>query len=190
MDEAALTVSEEEISRVQKRLSDIAEKAGYHLNPDDDMTRDLVRGLIVNEKRHGYPGCPCRLSADDRQEDLDIICPCDYRDPDLDDHGMCYCALYVSGEILAGTKEVRPIPERRPPREERAQNLPAPADAADSGSGTTADEDTGEAGSAGSRTLSKPVWRCRVCGYLCGRDEPPEVCPICGAKKERFERFM
>ena len=38
--------------------------------------------------------------------------------------------------------------------------------------------------------LAYPVWRCRVCGYLCGRDEPPENCPICKAKKERFERFM
>jgi rubrerythrin len=35
-----------------------------------------------------------------------------------------------------------------------------------------------------------PVWRCKVCGYLCARDEPPEVCPICKATKERFERFM
>jgi rubrerythrin len=34
-----------------------------------------------------------------------------------------------------------------------------------------------------------PVWRCRVCGYLCARDGPPEVCPICKAKKDRFERF-
>jgi ferredoxin-thioredoxin reductase catalytic chain len=38
--------------------------------------------------------------------------------------------------------------------------------------------------------LLLPVWRCRVCGYLCARDEPPELCPICKAKKERFERFM
>jgi len=38
--------------------------------------------------------------------------------------------------------------------------------------------------------LSLPVWCCKVCGYLCARDEPPELCPICKAKKERFERFM
>ena len=45
--------------------------------------------------------------------------------------------------------------------------------------------------SAGSMFLiSKPVWRCKVCGYLCGRDEPPEICPICKAKKEKFEHFM
>jgi rubrerythrin len=29
-----------------------------------------------------------------------------------------------------------------------------------------------------------------VCGYLCARDEPPETCPVCKAKKERFERFV
>jgi len=40
------------------------------------------------------------------------------------------------------------------------------------------------------KTLSHPVWRCRVCGYLCARDEAPGVCPICKAKKERFERFL
>jgi rubrerythrin len=38
--------------------------------------------------------------------------------------------------------------------------------------------------------LSYPVWRCRVCGYLCARDNPPEKCPVCKASKERFEKFM
>ena len=38
--------------------------------------------------------------------------------------------------------------------------------------------------------LSQPVWRCKVCGYLCAREHPPEVCPICKVPKERFERFM
>jgi ferredoxin-thioredoxin reductase catalytic chain len=38
--------------------------------------------------------------------------------------------------------------------------------------------------------LPLPVWRCKVCGYLCARESPPEVCPICKAKKERFEKFM
>jgi rubrerythrin len=33
------------------------------------------------------------------------------------------------------------------------------------------------------------VWRCVVCGYLCARKEPPAVCPICKAKKDRFEEF-
>ena len=33
------------------------------------------------------------------------------------------------------------------------------------------------------------VWRCRVCGYLCARKNPPETCPICKVGKDRFETF-
>jgi ferredoxin-thioredoxin reductase catalytic chain len=33
------------------------------------------------------------------------------------------------------------------------------------------------------------VWRCKVCGYLCARISPPEVCPICKVPRERFEPF-
>jgi ferredoxin-thioredoxin reductase catalytic chain len=33
------------------------------------------------------------------------------------------------------------------------------------------------------------VWRCKVCGYLCARKNPPEVCPICKVGRERFEPF-
>jgi len=33
------------------------------------------------------------------------------------------------------------------------------------------------------------VWRCKVCGYLCAREKPPGVCPICKAQRERFEIF-
>lgn len=31
------------------------------------------------------------------------------------------------------------------------------------------------------------MWRCEVCGYLHEGDEPPEICPKCGAPKEKFE---
>ncbi len=41
---------------------------------------------------------------------------------------------------------------------------------------------------AGGKEMSE-VYRCTVCGYLCARDEPPDLCPICRAKKERFEKF-
>ena len=38
--------------------------------------------------------------------------------------------------------------------------------------------------------LKYPVWRCKVCGYICARNEPPDQCPICKADKDRFERFV
>ncbi len=165
--------SDEEVEKLYARLDREAKHGGYNLNPDAEFTKGLVRGLIVNERRYGYKACPCRLAADDRKQDLDIICPCYYRDPDVLEYGACYCALYVSNEVCRGEKGLGPIPERRPPLEERAQTKTAE-----------------KAASPMPQNLSVPVWRCRVCGYLCGRDEPPEVCPICRASKDRFERFI
>ena len=161
------------VAALYQRLNREAEASGYHLNPDQEFTLELVEGLLVNEDRYGYRACPCRLAEGDRQQDLDIICPCDYRDPDLAEWGACYCALYVADDILSGERELEPIPERRPAKEQRAQDRPARAAALHPQSGEA----------------SLPVWRCRVCGYLCARDEPPGVCPICKAKRDRFERF-
>lgn len=33
----------------------------------------------------------------------------------------------------------------------------------------------------------KRKWRCTVCGYIHEGDEPPDVCPVCGAGKDKFE---
>jgi ferredoxin-thioredoxin reductase catalytic chain len=152
-----------------------AESGGYRFNPDVDFTKNLIRGLIKNDQRYGYRACPCRLASGKRAEDLDIICPCDYRDPDVEEFGACYCALYVSDAISKGAKQAAPVPERRPPRSERGKK---PADPVVSPI----------AGSLSS--LPFPVWRCKVCGYLCAREEPPGICPICKVTKDRFERFI
>ncbi|MDY6932316.1 MAG: ferredoxin-thioredoxin reductase catalytic domain-containing protein, partial [Halobacteriota archaeon] len=69
----------EEIEDLFKKLSDEAESSGYHLNPDFDLTSDLLEGLLTNEKRYGYRACPCRIASGTKEDDLDIICPCDYR---------------------------------------------------------------------------------------------------------------
>jgi ferredoxin-thioredoxin reductase catalytic subunit len=162
-----MTVSEE-VKALYERLDQDAESGGYHLNPDRDFTLALVEGLLANQARYGYQACPCRLASGVKEQDLDIICPCDYRDPDLLDWGNCYCALYVSDEVLSGQQQARSIPERRP-----AAGRPAPTLAAPLAPGQ----------------VPMPVWRCRVCGYLCARDRPPGVCPVCKAKQDRFERF-
>jgi ferredoxin-thioredoxin reductase catalytic chain len=166
-------VDEQEIDRIYCILNNEAENGGYFLNPDVDFTKNLVRGLLKNEQRYGYRACPCRLASGKKEEDLDIICPCIYRDPDLNDFGACYCALYVSESVTRGKKLTGPVPERRPPRSERVKK----------GAGYFPS-------TAPIHSLPLPVWRCTVCGYLCAREQPPEICPICKAKKERFERFI
>ena len=153
-----------------QRLKREGEAAGYYLNPDVDFVLDLMDGMLTNEGRYGYGSCPCRLADGAREQDLDIICPCDYRDPDLDEYGACYCALYVSEEIAAGHKEAEPVPERRgfepaQPKEAHTEQF------------------------AGFTAGGVPVWRCKVCGYLCARPRPPLKCPICKADRDRFEQF-
>lgn len=167
-------MSDERIDKTYERLKKDAEAGGYRLNPDAAFVKDLIAGLLRNEERYGYWACPCRLASGVKDEDLDLICPCDYRDPDLGDFGACYCALYVSDAVVKGEQTVSSIPERRPPPEERARKRQSRAAA-------PVDATVG---------LAYPVWRCKVCGYLCARDEPPELCPICKVKKDRFERFL
>jgi ferredoxin-thioredoxin reductase catalytic subunit len=167
-----IEITDAAVDALLDRLGREAEGSGYHLNPDREFTRELLRSLLVNEQRYGYWACPCRLAAGEKAEDLDIICPCDYRDADLNEFGSCYCALYVSQQIAGGEKQAASIPERRLPASERRA---AKAEAA---------------GGVFSGKLAQPVWRCKVCGYLCARQEPPGVCPICKAKKDRFERFI
>ena len=111
-----IEVSDQEVEKTYQRLDKFAESKGYHLNPDIEFTKDLIRSLLINQKRYGYWACPCRLASGNREEDRDIICPCDYRDSDLNEFGACYCALYVSQEIKDGKKQVEAIPERRLPK--------------------------------------------------------------------------
>ncbi len=167
----ATDITPESVERRYKELFEEAEAGGYHLHPDVPFVKNLIRGLIVNERRYGYQSCPCRLASGNRADDLDIICPCDYRDPDLDEYGGCYCALYVAKAVITGDRTLGSIPERRPPRTKRMV------------SGKLLSEPS-------LSPLSYPIWRCRVCGYICARDEPPLQCPICKVSKDRFERFM
>jgi len=87
---AEIKVGQEEIDKLYDRLKKEAEANGYHLNPDVEFTKELVNGILSNEKRYGYWNCPCRLASGIKDEDLDIICPCDYRDQDITDYGSCY----------------------------------------------------------------------------------------------------
>lgn len=164
-------IENDDIEKTYEKLKNEAEAAGYRFTPDAAFAKELIQGLLANEARYGYRACPCRLASGDKADDLDIICPCDYRDADLEAFGACYCALYVSDAVYRGEQAVRAIPERRQPPEGLSKTAVQSA-------------------ATMNQRLAYPVWRCKVCGYLCAREEAPGICPICKAKKERFERFM
>jgi Ferredoxin-thioredoxin reductase, catalytic subunit len=157
-------------NKIKARVEKLRKDAGsYKLNPDEGFVEMLAEGLLRNKERYGIETCPCRLYEGDREDNVDIVCPCVYRDDDIAEYGACFCALYVGDKEL--TKQT---PERRPPLAKRRE-----------------DRALGPAPSAGlGAPLPYPVYRCTVCGYLMAGNHPPAVCPICKAGKERFERFM
>ncbi len=92
----------------------VATKQGWAVNPDTGFVGQLATGLSVNYNRYGYYLCPCRDGDGDRAADRDIVCPCDYARPDLDEFGHCFCALFLRPGFVESGGQADPIPERRP----------------------------------------------------------------------------
>ncbi|MCX6649119.1 MAG: ferredoxin:glutaredoxin reductase [Candidatus Bathyarchaeota archaeon] len=160
------------IESVRQRAESDARSRGYHLNPDQKFLQDLFEGLKTNEDRYGYPSCPCRPGTGVYEQDRDVICPCDYRDPDVAEFGACYCSLYVNKDVFDSGKPT-PIPERRPAEKMFPELAPTPA------------VEVKPAATAPQPTQRK-LWYCKQCGYVVFREDAPYICPICKAKKEFF----
>jgi len=168
------------LEKVRQRAESEAKSHGYHLNPDPEFLQNLLEGLKQNEERYGYPSCPCRLASGKFEFDRDIICPCDYRDPDVEEHGGCYCALYVRKDMSEGKTPIKPIPERRP-LEKQARAYAVSAETPTEKPSETTDISIEKPPKAKMKMLY-----CKQCGYVCFREEPPYICPICKAKREMF----
>jgi len=167
------------LEKVRQRAESDAKTYGYYLNPDAKFLQDLLEGLKSNEERHGYPACPCRLASGKLEIDRDIICPCDYRDPDVAEFGTCYCALYVRKDVFEGKIPVQPVPERRPLGKQTRSYAVAPAT-------SERKPEPGTAVAIEPTEIKKKLWYCRQCGYVVFREDPPYICPICKAKREMF----
>jgi ferredoxin-thioredoxin reductase catalytic chain len=168
------------LEELRRRAESDARTYGYFLNPDSKFLKDLLEGLKRNEERYGYPSCPCRFASGKFELDRDILCPCDYRDPDVAEYGSCYCALYVRKDVYEGKTPLQPVPERRPEEKiERSYGarLETPAEKPPEARAVAA---------KGPPKTKMKLWYCKQCGYLCLREDPPYICPVCKAKREMF----
>lgn len=93
----------------------VAKKQGWILNRDKEHLDIIINGLMKNYNRYEYYSCPCRDSQGNKQQDLDIICPCAYSRPDIEEYGQCFCGLYLETKFYENKKEPSSIPERRKP---------------------------------------------------------------------------
>jgi ferredoxin-thioredoxin reductase catalytic chain len=177
------------LDEIRKRAEADAETYGYHLVADPEFLEGLLEGLKKNMERYGYLSCPCRLASGKLEYDRDILCPCDYRDPDVMEYGACYCNLYVRKDVHEGKSELQPVPERRPvEKQSRAYAVPTSADEAKAVK-KTVEVETPKPVKEEVKEVSEPkqkMWYCKQCGYVVFRDDPPYICPICKAKREMF----
>jgi len=70
----------------------------FQVNPDREKVDLLLSGIFENERNHGLKFCPCRLRTKDWEEDLRIVCPCNFTIHEtykgIKD-GECWCGLFV-----------------------------------------------------------------------------------------------
>ncbi len=108
-----------EVEKLYETIKQVQESKGFFFNKDKEQVTELLEALLVNKSRYGYMACPCRLASGNRDQDQDIMCPCQYRAPDVEEYGSCYCNLYVSEAWNEGRIPKAYVPERRP-----AEKLP------------------------------------------------------------------
>ncbi len=79
-------------------IEKLTENNEFQVNPDTEKVKMLLDGVFNNEQNHGLKFCPCRLITKDFEEDLKLVCPCNflihetYKDKD---DGECWCGLFV-----------------------------------------------------------------------------------------------
>lgn len=100
------------VEDVRRYIMKISDRNGWILNDDQETLSDLIDGLLDNFTRLGYYNCPCRDNQADLKLDRDIICPCRYAEPDIEEFGYCYCTLYCRTDFDQN-QSMKMIPDRR-----------------------------------------------------------------------------
>lgn len=83
------------IDELEKEYAKYAKANGFQLNPDKNVARRVINGLLENKKKHGEMYCPCRRVTGDTKEDLKKICPCFWHKDEIEKDGHCLCRLYT-----------------------------------------------------------------------------------------------
>jgi ferredoxin-thioredoxin reductase catalytic chain len=79
-------------------IETFAEKNEFEVNPDREKVDMLLDGVFENERNHGLKFCPCRLISKNFEEDLKLVCPCNFRIHETyknKEDGECWCGLFV-----------------------------------------------------------------------------------------------
>ncbi len=84
--------------RFLEAIKALASRLEFVVTPDTEKLNMLLDGVLLNEKEHGLKYCPCRLATRDFDEDLKLVCPCNFRIHETYrgvEKGECWCGLFV-----------------------------------------------------------------------------------------------
>jgi thioredoxin len=88
------TKNSESMEEIIKNYQTYAEKNGFKLNPDREVVKRLIKGLLENEKKFGARYCPCRRVSGNPEQDKPKICPCQWHKEEIERDGHCFCRLF------------------------------------------------------------------------------------------------
>ncbi len=91
-----------------RAIQEFAAGNEFMVNPDAERIGLLFEGIFNNERNHGLKYCPCRLMSKEFEEDLKIVCPCNFLIHETYkgvDKGECWCGLFIK---RPKTQEVKP----------------------------------------------------------------------------------
>ncbi len=174
--------------------------AATRVKADEEVTRQgpFWRGFRQTQRRPGISSTPTRRStgacraafwqtwSDTAMPPARAGSPQGRQRPTGTSSAPATTATRISRTTAPAT--ARSTCRRRQPKTRRGSRLSRKARyASDAGQSAQPAQQAASTGPAAA--ASHTVWRCRVCGYLCAREEPPDVCPICKVKKDRFEKF-
>jgi len=81
-----------------RAIEKLAEGQEFMVNPDRSRIETLFEGVFNNERNHGLKYCPCRLIGKEFEEDLKIVCPCNFLIHETYkgvDKGECWCGMFI-----------------------------------------------------------------------------------------------
>ncbi|MDP3027014.1 MAG: ferredoxin-thioredoxin reductase catalytic domain-containing protein [Nanoarchaeota archaeon] len=89
---------EKQISIWKEWTSRQPENDKFVLNSEEVVER-LAEGVLKNEKNQGLKFCPCRMILGEREKDLKLVCPCNFKmQKTWKEKGECWCSLFVKAK--------------------------------------------------------------------------------------------
>lgn len=86
----------DQVDQLLKIWYDFAKDKEFKVADDVDFVKTLAQGELENMKNHGLKYCPCRITTGNEEQDLKLICPCNFFiQPTWKQQGECWCGLFV-----------------------------------------------------------------------------------------------